>query len=806
MSDAERQDVTTSPIDRLDGSTFLSLQDSITNLISETAYVKLSSEHIQHLSDLLRLLRAFLLHDEDFARESFRSLGGFEAIIGTLRAFSGCFSRCDNVNEIRVDFLDLLNAAVDLVSSAISNNIVNRRYLGRETHDSGWTDFGEAVMATGVIGDDESHEKVFGLLFSLSLLDDDLKSLFRRLRLYSEGTQVGTGFDDTTIATISAVLAQTLDSETLWCSKMIPIILKAWKTCCETTTNTALVQHITLALNQICIASKHNLVAMHDSKVVDILLEQLSQSDQDSAVTTSTTLLLKSLLQMGLPDLPKATLLLRLAGTNPNLRRLCSEAQSITSTPPAVQFDLRLGGYAAIHFTDIGASFPSQLQGYTLSTWLQVESYDPNCHTIIFGLAETFLVHIDPDTRYLVLQTSSTSKVTFKQFSFEVGVEYHIVIIHNTAQKSTLFVNGVPVDDVQCPYPATMLSPRAFIGTPYDHAALIGRNVLKSRWCLLSLHLFDVPLTPEAVFIHYKLSWRYRGNYQDGFGPFFTYSNSADLTLLDEHGRQKLDKHSKHSLREIARTKRLRSNLVLAVNTSLYFSHDDDKSRLLLKTEAAMDIMSHHLSETLHGHGCIVNSAFVHLRDAIPGKTRLGHLTEGVTMFQPQYWPDTLWRLTGGVSFLLRQVAEAKTITIMVREIRAIFDILDCSWRLSEAFERESGYSVLGWLIRVKVGDVLLQQEVPHIAMIAPQTSCADYMPELLLLILEFVGIDFKNPKSCLIKNMLAYRMLVLDCGLWNQSRYQCQVIFYQHFVILLDGNRFSAFNAKRLSKLRKSP
>jgi len=799
MSEAERLDVTTSPIDRLDGSTFLSLQDSITNLIYETAYVKLSSEHIRHLSDLLRRLRASLLHDEHFAKESFRSLGGFEAVTGTLQAFSGCYTRCDNVSGIRLDLIDLLTAVVELVSEALSTNILNRRCFGKETHDTAWTDFGEAILATGVLGDSESHEKFFGLLFSLALLDYDLTSLFRRLRLRSDETEGAIDSSDGSTATTSAVLAQTLQSETLWCYKMVPIILKGWKICCDTGANTPLAQHIILALVQMCNASKHNLVAVHDSTVISILLEQLSRSDQGSAVATSTTLLLSSLLRVGLPDLSVARLLLRLAEAHPDLKRLCSEARSMTSSPPAFHFDLRLGGYAAIQFANVGASFPSPQQGYTLSIWLQVESYDIKCHTIVFGLADTFLVYIESGKRNLVLQTSTINKVVFEQFLFEIGVEYHIVIIHNPAQRSTLFVNGVPVDDVQCPYPATMLSPRAFIGTPYDLAALIGHNVLKSRWCLLSLHLFNVPLTPEAIFVYYKLTSRYRGNFQE-FSSFFTYSAAADLTMMDE--RMAHHENSKSSLGEIVRTKRLRSDLVLAVNTSLHFSYDEDESKLLLKTTAATDIMLHHISSTLDGNGYTVNSAAIHLRD----KAHLGHLTDGVIAFRPRYWPDTLWQLSGGVSLLLRRIATAKTITMMIQEITAMFEILDCSWRLSEAFERENAYAIMSWLIRVKVGEILLQHDVPHITLLAPQTSCADYMPELLLHILGFVGIDLNNPKSCLIKNMLAYRTLVLDGGLWNQSRYKCQEVFYQQFIVLLSGNRFSAFNAKRLSKLRMSP
>lgn len=149
------------------------LQDSIENLRHEATRTTLTPEHAQHLSDLLRLLRPALLND-GATKDDFRVLDGFEVLTLVLRR---AHNACRNDAVDRSTIFDLLNALFELVSEALSGNISNQRAFGNVAQD-----FGNALLDTGILSDSDGQERAFGLLFSLALLEDDAKGLFRRLR------------------------------------------------------------------------------------------------------------------------------------------------------------------------------------------------------------------------------------------------------------------------------------------------------------------------------------------------------------------------------------------------------------------------------------------------------------------------------------------------------------------------------------------------------------------------------------------------------------------------------------------------
>jgi hypothetical protein len=148
------------------------LEDSITNLRNEVTRTTLTKEHAQHVSDLLRLLRPALL--DDHAKDAFRNLGGFDVLALLLRRAPNAY-KTDGVD--RPALFDLLNALFELASEALSDNAANQHKFGKDA-----AEFGEALRATGIMSTPDGQERAFGLLFSLALLEDDAKVLFRRLR------------------------------------------------------------------------------------------------------------------------------------------------------------------------------------------------------------------------------------------------------------------------------------------------------------------------------------------------------------------------------------------------------------------------------------------------------------------------------------------------------------------------------------------------------------------------------------------------------------------------------------------------
>ncbi|CAG8688879.1 317_t:CDS:2, partial [Scutellospora calospora] len=95
--------------------------------------------------------------------------------------------------------------------------------------------------------------------------------------------------------------------------------------------------------------------------------------------------------------------------------------------------------------------------------------------------------------------------------------------------------------------------------------------------------------------------------------------------------------------------------------------------------------------------------------------------------------------------------------------------------------ERIHGYEILAYLLKQKHG--LLT-------------------PELLNLLLVFVGLNPVNQTESVIMNPLAYRFLILDFDLWRHSHESVQRAHLQQFSVFIHISNNHHYNAKRLSKM----
>jgi len=800
----------------IESSVLLSIHDSIANLRVEVGRLTSSSpDQIQHISDLLRLLRPSLIQDDGLPQAAFRDSGGFEVLIDLLQSLDGSFASDGVLPAIETALHDLICAVFELISQALTNNVSNRGDLGKNSHGDAWNDVGTALVETGILAKLEAQERVFGLLFWLALHEDNMKGLFRRARLTSKRAE---DIDmHATYKSLTGSIKQIIDSsEFLYVPEIVPIIVRCWMLIRNQPNNSAdsteLASLVVLALDHICQARMHNLVAMHSTGILDVVLDCLTNSAPDTLMNLALKNLFGTLMKAGLNSASQAVSITRSAEKRDDVR-IMLQKQILLDTLPRLDFDLSVGGFAAIEFAELGTTFPPREEGYSLGLWLKIDKFDPTCHTTLFGAFDAnqscfVLVYLDKDSRQLVLQTSVSSarpSVRFKILSFEPDVRYHIILTHHRAsQLASLYVDGKLLEHVDCLYPrppADKSRPvQAFVGTPWDLATRLGRNISSLKWSLSSLYLFSEVLNLEVVLVYYMLGPAYDGNFQDGLGSFFTYESSSRLTLLEErqHGRVA----APQSVSKFIRSKRLESNLVLGLTSPLLFSVDSPRAQLLLKAGKNVAFVKQHMQQSTNGF--IVNSSVVNLRDVLAHTRRLGHLTEGVIGSRPKGVLDHYWRLAGGVPILLSMIAGATTMEDMLQHLRTTFRALSCSWRLSEAFEKEHAFAILIWIIRVKLNDDTVKAEHIYLKVIEVEDISDQGMSSLLHLVLQFVGINTESPESSMLINPLAYRIMILDCMLWNRPFVKCQQMYYQHFITLLETSRYRRFNTRRLSKMRE--
>ena len=497
-------------------------------------------------------------------------------------------------------------------------------------------------------------------------------------------------------------------------------------------------------LAKISSISNHNLLALHSTGVLSTLLPLAFDPDTPLGASErqSVEVLCESLLSLGINTLSDAQYLI--CNKSPAAAEFLLRAMKVSHTPAYVQFDLSLQGYASIELSTLGRSFPppSTAAGYTFTAWIHVDHFDPNSHTTIFGAFDStqtcfLLAYLERDTHNFILQTSVTSSrpsVRFKSVVFKERRWYHVALIHRrqrtmSSSKAALYVDGEFAEQVKCQYPvhpppsnastesfasfassSTKTNPvQAFLGTPQDLSARLGRGVVFSRWSLAAAHLFEDVLSDDLIAVYYRLGARYNGNFQDCLGSFQTYEASAALGMRNELIHPGKDESSDilGAIREKASSLVPESRLLLSILPTAILGEDDQhtlyESQLLrgLNRTAASNLfqLTHNT-----GTSVAINAAVPSINDALTRSQGTSILTGGPVVIVPQSLDDTLWRLGGFAGIALKLVDSATTKDDIVRAVELVFESIRSSWRNSEAMERENGYAVLGALLRGKVG------------------------------------------------------------------------------------------------------
>lgn len=474
-----------------------------------------TSDTLQRQSHTLRRMRQLLIDssEQTHTKDAFRHVRGFEVLLTTLRSLSGFYRPTVLSQPDRIDFFEVIKAALDVLSDALNEHAGNRRFFAKRVESGGWSALEQALASTGVLGgqsdtkrDDAGQEQLFGILFAFALGEEAMTRMFRDVERTTDETprpsqQAVAAKDDDAAQPTNTLVSRThsvsgessfgLDplrthlqklfsgNEVLQNPDMMPTILHFWRGLsgedAPGTKSKALSIAVLLAVRQIITLSSYNKAALHTTGVLSFILPLLFDNQCAPTETGLLQELADNLIGYGISKLDDAYYLFRKAASSEEAAEYLRRGIQTSRAPHFIQFDLSLHGFSAVELPDLGRPFPpvSQGGGYTFASWIRVDKYDPNCHTTLFGAYDDtqtcfLMAYLEKDTRCFILQTymghssGVVPSVRFKKAPrFEEGRWYHIAVVHRRAKamglgshKASIFVDGEFTETMKAHYPS----------------------------------------------------------------------------------------------------------------------------------------------------------------------------------------------------------------------------------------------------------------------------------------------------------------------------------------------------------------
>lgn len=808
------------------------------------------------------------------ANDNFRHLDGFQIVIETLRTYAGFYHPSKRSQAEKTHLFALFDNVFSLLAQTFREHDGNRRYFKRRVEGGGWAALEQVIASIGVGGSDSDvwgESQLLGRLLTFALDDKRIESLCqkaieksRSLQQASPGARGADQQVETSDSTVDEEFPRNQqlvsfvedklremlrEGALLHNPEVVPILVDFWKTIPRS--ETGLVNPcmcvVILSLSRISSLSTHNRRALHATGILSSLLPLAIGSEQSVGRVERKCVedLCVSLMSLGVTSLADSQYLL--TSTSPSAADFLLRCLKLPRRPASIEFDLSINGYASVELSTLGRAFPppSSQPGYTFTAWIYIDQFDPNTHTTIFGAFDVtqtcfLLGYLERDTKNFILQTSVTSSrpsVRFKQAIFEAKKWYHIAIVHRrprtmVTSKAALYVNGEFSEQIKCHYPSQpppanpdvdslasftssiVAKPRpvqAFIGTPPDLSARLGRGVVFSRWSLASAHLFEDVLSDDLISVYFHLGPHYNGNFQDSLGSFQTYEASAALGRRNEqmHPGKDEDSDILRAIRAKAGSIVPENRIIFSILPSSVLGGEDrgkDFDRPVIR--GLNRTASNNLYQYTHSTGSLVavNSAPPSLNEALVRSSGSTVMTGDPVVTIPQSIDETFWRLGGYAGIVLKLVEEANTKDSILRAVEILFESIKGSWRNSEAMEKENGYAILTAILRGKIGAGVIVSSKNSILDNGMTTSERDQLAfQLLSLVLAFLGYNHERPEDSFIINPLAYRVLLVDFDLWRKASPITQQLYYRQFITFGVKSKYHQFNSRRLFRMRES-
>lgn len=798
-------------------------------------------DELSHILDVATGLKQ-MLRTHGNAKDTFRHGAGFESILDVFSKLGGV----DVTGDAEVQqAVALAKECMQLLGESLHNHRGNQRYFLR--HAGGWSSLGrylEKLQDAIVAAPFEQHvlDRVEDFHRCLVTLATGTEAIYMSVRR-EENTDVHEngvidqsfklhtdGYDSTLQHPEAASIAVDL------ASRLVAGHLDTG----ETDGYSSAAVRMFRTIRAVAVSTTRNAVALWHAGVVTEALNVGTNDSTPEEVRSAARELTLSLADFGLGNLDDVAHLFTRARDSDATRDVLLEILQRSKPPAFVQFDLTRYGHSSIEVPCLPRAFPPTI-GYTLTAWIRIDDFDPNCHTTLFGSFDTsqacfVLIYLEKDSHQLILQTSvrsSRPSVRFKSTRFQAGQWYHVALVHRKASSdprqspAVLFVNGEFAEQVKCGYPdappeldekhATS-SPgsggmrrtrpvQAFFGTPHDLAFRTGPNEVWSRWSLANTHLYAAPLTDEFLAVHYRLGPRYSGNLQDCLGPLLTYRASAELNRYNEllHP-DKSDKSDIVTSTEGRGSEVMsESRLLLSFNALAVITLDGSQDASVV-CELDRKALPRYQQLAQRTSAIVVNGAVPTINEAISRSYGTGILTGEPVVALPKALDNASWCLAGTVPLLIRLLESAHSRTAFLQASRIFFSCVEDNWRISEAMEKGNGFGLFAFLLREKLGFEIVPSYSALNRKASSMLSLEDRQTlpiELLRIILDFVGYDSRKPEDSMIVNPMAYRVLLVDFDTWRRCDAQTQALYYTQFAHFVSHNRHQSFNQKRLIRMR---
>ena len=823
---------------------------SLVNALNDTDDESFSSfqESLEESGCLLRL-RHTLVDQESprEAKDAFRRMKGFQALLNFLRVHCFFFKDCDLSEPETKQFFSILKEAMTVLSTALQDHAGNQKYFSKRIDCAGWPSLQHILEGVNQkLAQDGAPirdlEQFFGIIFATAAGEEMLSEVYTSIRKtsYSSNTiDADAGTSLSSEKDVRLFFRKSLQNlEGVPNPEVMSVLINLWIQYSILAKDTESSQEmlglaIPAGVIELISLSRRNVVAAHTAGLLTAVLPVLFSDSLSLDEKDLFKFLALKLCEEGVSSLDDTFLLYSMATTSPDAASFLLRAIRASRKPPSIHFDLSVHGYSSVELPSLGSSFPpSESGGYTLSVWARFDDFDTNAHTTIFGAFDSsqtcfILCYLEKDTRHFILQTSikgSRPSVRFKSTAFRPNRWYHVCVVHRrprttSSSRASLFVDGEFVEQLKAAYPSSppvegtnrRARIQAFFGTPQDLAPTLVRGACKSKWSLASSVLFQEAFSDDLIAVFYHLGPQYHGNFQDCLGSFQTYSASAALNLRNENLHPGKEEQSDivSAIRQKASNLIPESSILLNISPSAVLDSDDrnniDESQLVkaLSKKAARNLQQYTRSG---GNAVAINGAIPAINDALTQAHGVAILTGDPVVAVPQSLDDASWRMGGCAAIGLSLVHTAKTTEDVSLAVEILFETVHRNWRNSEAMEKDSGYAVLSAILRDKLG---IQNHNPSQVSKTPPaipTSVLDkngLALQLLRLTLRFVGYDFEQPRSSVIINPLAYRVLLIDTDMWRLGNRAVQELYFLQFITLSNDSQSHRFNAKRLARMR---
>lgn len=633
------------------------------------------------LEVLKTIYRIFKAHQS--TRDIFRRVGGYVSLVSMIVALEGAFEEPsrffnDTVHDIptvRNKIVTVLQTIFVVLAQSMHHHDINKNYFLK---DVGYGSLENAITLTGALNKDCVPHQVFGILFAFAVDDTSLYDLFV--------DQTGSEQTDTAV-TLDLFrrieLALKSPSVKVVNSEVTPTIFHLQKYI--SLYDPQLSSAILCGLHALAQASRRNQVKMNRSGLILELLKRvfppdtINETEELSVQKEMILQIIKKLMSMGV-SYEELQYMFKRFNIGPNtqdlqcpagLMDLILQGASRSRWPNFIQFDMGSSESASLEIPHLN-HFPPTNPGYTFLAWVHIERQDDFSDLSLLSVWDdqslALKIYVDAKTKMLHVHSGHSKHDTvFKSFEFNVGFWYHLGLVHHKTRLSlksstmTLFVNGICIEQVSCPYVSSPSVPgnsmKAVMGT-------LGSTLINTSdlvWNLGPTYLISDTLEKEAINLYFNLGARYKSLFQDSLRQFQTYEAATSL-FLALRSMSRPSNQRRESSQQLASAIKSASIQSIAENKILFafFACNalTEGTRTGLTLTGISDATAATIKAELSTSRLILNSAIPKLEHAVYNPDSMGYLVGEPIIAYPFGLDESIAKI-GGCAIALKLIQQS---------------------------------------------------------------------------------------------------------------------------------------------------